>query len=180
MNLELADKIASGVLECCKSNKFNPVTVQVLDASGILVVCKRMDGCSPVGIPEFAFAKAYTCIVTKNCSRVFRDKYTASNDPGKYCQMTSMVAITDGKMAPFPGGVLVKCEGKILGAVGVSGATGDQDEYCAIRGVQKSQSDLITIPEKHSLDTAVDYLMAKFEKFEISGEPIDFVIPAAS
>jgi uncharacterized protein GlcG (DUF336 family) len=69
MNLELADKIASGVLECCSSNKFNPVTVQVVDAAGLQVVCKRMDGCAPVGIPKFAYAKAYTCIVTKSSSR---------------------------------------------------------------------------------------------------------------
>ena len=96
-----------------------------MDASGIVVVSKRMDGCAPVGIPKFAFAKAYTCIVTKNCSRAFRDKYTAGADPAKYCQMTSMVAITNGKMAPFPGGVLVKKDGEIIGAVGVSGATGD-------------------------------------------------------
>lgn len=46
--------------------------------------------------------------------------------------------------------------------------------------MQKSSPDLTTVPEKHSLDTAVDYLIAKFEEFEIEGEPIDFVIPAAS
>jgi hypothetical protein len=46
--------------------------------------------------------------------------------------------------------------------------------------VQKSSPDLTTVPEKHSLETAVDFLIAKFEEFEIEGEPIDFVIPAAS
>jgi uncharacterized protein GlcG (DUF336 family) len=47
--------------------------------------------------------------------------------------MTSMVNITEGKMAPFPGGVLMKDqEGNVIGAVGVSGASGDEDEYCAI------------------------------------------------
>ena len=92
-----------------------------------------MDGCAPVGIPEFSFAKAYTCIATKNSSRTFRDKYTSSGDPGKFCQMTSMVSITDGKMAPFPGGVLMKSKsGEVLGAVGVSGASGDEDEFCAL------------------------------------------------
>ena len=46
--------------------------------------------------------------------------------------------------------------------------------------MQKSSPDLVTVPEKHSLDSAVDFLIAKFEEFEIEGEPIDFVIPAAS
>lgn len=108
LNLDLADTIANKVIETCKTNKFAPITVNVLDASGLRIVSKRMDGCAPVGIPEFSFAKAYTCIVTKNSSRAFRDKYTGSGDAGKFCQMTSMVNITEGKMAPFPGGVLMK------------------------------------------------------------------------
>ena len=50
--------------------------------------------------------------------------------------MTSMVNITGGNMAPFPGGVLIKTsEGQVIGAVGVSGASGDEDEYCALRGI---------------------------------------------
>jgi uncharacterized protein GlcG (DUF336 family) len=110
MNLDLADKIAAFALECCKQKKFSPVTVCVVDASANVVVSKRMDGCSPVGIPDFAYAKAYTCIVAKNCSRAFRDRFTGSNEASKFCVMTSMVTITDGKMAPFPGGVLVKCQ----------------------------------------------------------------------
>ena len=48
----------------------------------------------------------------------------------------SMVAITEGKMAPFPGGILLKCatEGHVLGAVGISGASADEDEFCALEG----------------------------------------------
>ena len=43
-------------------------------------------------------------------------------------------------MAPFPGGIVVKnSEGKIIGAIGVSGASGDEDEYSAIRGVVNSK-----------------------------------------
>ena len=38
-------------------------------------------------------------------SRAFRDKYTLEGLPAKYCQMMAMVNITDGKMAPFPGGM---------------------------------------------------------------------------
>ena len=40
-----------------------------------------------------------------------------------------MVTITDGKMAPIPGGVLIKhTNGEVIGAVGVSGSSGDEDE----------------------------------------------------
>ena len=148
LNLDLADTIANHVIKTCKTHNFAPITVNVLDASGLRVVSKRMDGCAPVGIPEFAFAKAYTCIVTKNSSRAFRAKYTGSGDAGKFCQMTSMVNITDGKMAPFPGGVLMKnSDGVTIGAVGVSGASGDEDEFCALSGIQAAGvSTIKTVP----------------------------------
>ena len=72
----------------------------------------------------------------KTSSRQFRDKYTSDKDPAKFCQMNSMVDITGGKMAPFPGGVLMKSlNGEVVGAVGVSGAAGDEDEYCGLRGI---------------------------------------------
>ena len=58
--------------------------MQVLDEAGDVVVSKIMDGCPRKGIPDFAYAKAYTCIVTKNGSRQFRDKYTAASDPVKF------------------------------------------------------------------------------------------------
>ena len=113
-----------------------------------------MDGCSSKAIPDFSYAKAFTCVGMKCSSRQFRDKYTAGGDPAKFCQMTSMVNITDGKMAPFPGGILLKSEGKVIGAVGVSGAAGDEDEYCGLMGVQESGLDEIeTLPKSHSCTT---------------------------
>ena len=45
-------------------------------------------------------------------------------------------------MAPFPGGVLMQAkDGTVLGAVGVSGAAGDEDEYCGLRGVIEADLD---------------------------------------
>ena len=47
-----------------------------------------------------------------------------------------MCTITGGKMAPFPGGVLIRnSEGKYIGSIGVSGASGDEDEYIGIKGI---------------------------------------------
>lgn len=81
-------------------------------------------------------------------SAEFRDKYVVGNDQSKICQLNSMVALAGnvGGMAPFPGGVLLlkktknattgKIEQNILGAVGVSGAKGVEDELCALAGLQ--------------------------------------------
>ena len=56
--------------------------------------------------------------------------------------MMNMVAIMDGGMANFPGGVLIKCKesNSVLGSVGVSGATGDQDEFLALYAAKESLS----------------------------------------
>ena len=57
-------------------------------------------------------------------------------------------------MAPFPGGIIVQNEnGEFIGSVGVSGASGDEDEYCAIRGVIESEYNLKTSPLQHSCTT---------------------------
>ena len=71
--------------------------------------------------------------------------------------MTSMVNITGGKMAPFPGGILLKAaDGTTIGSVGVSGASGDEDEYCALRGAIESSAGFVTVPEGPSCSTIKD------------------------
>ncbi len=57
--------------------------------------------------------------------------------------MLAMVDCTGGALAPFPGGVLLRAAegGQILGAVGVSGASADEDELCALVGVREAGLD---------------------------------------
>eukprot|EP01038_Epipyxis_sp_PR26KG_P007851 gene7851-10659_t len=144
LTLNLANKIANKVVETALSNNFAPITICVLDASANVVTLQRMDNCPPVGIPDFAKAKAFTCIAMKVASsRAFRDKYTSDNDPAKFCQMVSMVNITQGQMAPFPGGVILRSlDGIIIGAIGVSGAASDEDELCALEGKRLAAAEL--------------------------------------
>ena len=132
-----ADFVASAAVQRSLDRRYAPVAITVLDAAGAPIVTKRMDGCSSVGFPQFASAKATTAIVMKTSSRDFRDKYTKEPaQAAKYCQMLAMVNITGGNMAPFPGGVAIRGNGdEVLGAVGVSGASADEDEDCALAGV---------------------------------------------
>jgi len=91
LGLEHADAIATKVVECCVRNKFNPVVVHVLDSAGCILVTKRMDGCSAVGASDFAYAKAYACVVNNDSSRAFREKYTSQQESAKFGQMLAMV-----------------------------------------------------------------------------------------
>ena len=96
LTLEVADKIAYGVINAAKRNNFAPVTVNILNQNGEVVIQKRMDGCPPKGIPEFSLAKAKTAFLIKMSSRDFRDRFSSNNDPKMFCAMTSCVEITGG------------------------------------------------------------------------------------
>jgi len=157
LTLQVADRIANSAIQCGKENKFNPFTVVVVDPSGNIIIEKKMDGCQTVGIPKFALTKAQACAVTKISSRAFRDKYTAADDCGKYTQMMSMVAISGDSMMPCPGGVVIKnADGAVLGAVGVSGASGDEDEFCAMVGALGGNPNFKISPDKDSCTTKIN------------------------
>lgn len=80
----MANRMADVVISTAKANNFPPITVVVVDASANIVVQKRMDFCPVVGVSQFAYAKAYTCVAMKISPRAFRDKY-ASYNPGGIC-----------------------------------------------------------------------------------------------
>jgi uncharacterized protein GlcG (DUF336 family) len=158
ISLEAAIEIAKVAVETAKKHEFNPITVVVLDASGNTVVSHRMDGCPALCFPKYAHAKASTAIGMGMSSRTFRAKYVPPGStvasPEKFGQMISMTGISGGNIAPFPGGVLIKLKstGEVIGAVGVSGATGDEDEFCAIMGC--GCLDFVeTEPKQHSCST---------------------------
>ena len=157
LSLNVADRIASGAIESCIQSGFPPITVTVVDPSGEIIVTKRMDGCTK-SFPKFAYAKACTAVNFKLSSRAFRDKYTppgGEHTADKFSMMQSMVVINDGNLAPFPGGIIIRATpeegGHIMGGVGVSGATSNEDEYCAIAGVRYSGLNCVTDPENHCL-----------------------------
>ena len=157
LSMEDADLISDNAIACGIRNGFNPFAVSVVDNAGCMIVHKRMTGCQKIGIPEFATAKAYTCVVTKLSSRAFRNKYTSENDAGKFCQMTSMVSVSGDKMMPCPGGALIKNQkGVVIGAIGVSGAAADEDEYCAMIGVLETNPSLKILPQNDSCQTKKD------------------------
>ncbi|KAL7488360.1 hypothetical protein ACHAW6_013949 [Cyclotella cf. meneghiniana] len=156
LTLEMADALADGVVKCVKRNNFSPVTINVVDHNANVLVQKRMDGCVHAGIPEFSYAKAYTCIVMKLSSREFRDKYTVENNSSKMAQLSSMISIAGGggKMACFPGGVLLKDQSNlVVGAIGVSGPAGDEDEYVGLKSAWESGLPLTTEPKEHNCST---------------------------
>jgi uncharacterized protein GlcG (DUF336 family) len=108
-----------------------PLTVAVLDGTGCLVSFKREDGSSLLR-PEIAQAKAWGALGMGMGSRALAQR--ASVQPAF---ISAVNALAGGRLVPVPGGVLIRSSGKsIIGAVGITGATSDQDEACAVAGIE--------------------------------------------
>ena len=104
-----------------------PMNIAVADEGGNLIAHVRMDG-AWLGSIDISIKKAYT-------SRAFdiatKDLATHSQSGG---QFFGIHASNDGRIMIFAGGVPLKQDGKVVGAVGVSGGSGEQDHAVAEAG----------------------------------------------
>jgi len=117
-----AKKIAAGVVAECQKNGWN-VAVSIVDTHGFLVYFERMENTQSASM-DIAIGKARTAATYRRTSRVFQDVINKA----------PAVATLPGVVAS-PGGVPIFADGKVIGGVGVSGVTGDQDEQCAKAGL---------------------------------------------
>lgn len=131
LSLNIANMIADKSLEKGREQGFAPLTVAVLDAGGHLKVLKREDGSSLLR-PEIAVGKAWGVLGMGFGSRELARR--AAKLPafvGALCELSG------GRMVPVAGGVLIRsASGEILGSVGISGDTSDNDEICAVHGIK--------------------------------------------
>lgn len=122
LNIGTAKKIAAGTLAECQKNGWN-VAVAVVDPHGSLMYFERMEDTQYASM-DIAIGKAKAAATYRRPTRVFMDVINKA----------PATATLPGVMAS-PGGVPIFVDGKIVGAVGVSGVTGDQDEQCAKAGI---------------------------------------------
>lgn len=133
LDLTAATTIVDEALAEARRRSFSPMAVAVLDAGAHLVAFKREDEAGLLRA-QIAIAKASGSLGMGYSSRELTKR--ANSAPLFY---TALFAISGGGVAPSPGGVLIRdTAGRIIGAVGISGDTGDADEVCAIAGVVAS------------------------------------------
>lgn len=119
-----AKKLAEAALAECRKNQWN-VAIAVVDAHGFLVYFERMED-APYASNDIAIGKARSAATYRRPTRVLMEAINKS----------PAIATLGGAYAS-PGGVPISAEGRIVGAVGISGVTGDQDEQCARAGIAK-------------------------------------------
>ena len=123
INVATAKKVAAGVIAECQKNNWN-VAVAIVDTHGTLVYFERMDD-TQYGSVKIAVAKARASATFKRPTRVFADVINKG----------SPATATLPGVVGSPGGLPIVVGGRIIGAAGVSGVTGDQDEQCSRAGV---------------------------------------------
>ncbi len=131
LKLAQASTIIDTAIAEARKQKLAPVAVAVLDAGGNLIAFKRED---EAGIVRFdiAYGKAWGALGMGFGTRELAER--ASKSP---TFVAALAAISQGRMVPSPGGVLIMgADREVIGAVGISGDTGDNDERCAIAGIQ--------------------------------------------
>ena len=130
ITLAQARTILDAILEEARVQQAQPLAVIILDAGAHPVTFAREDGASLFRF-DIAKAKATGALGMGADTRVIATR--AASNPVFF---QSVVAVTGGQLALSPGGVIIRdLEGRIIGAVGTSGDTGDMDEACAIAGI---------------------------------------------
>lgn len=130
IRLEQAQAIVAGVLEYAASMRMKPICAIVLDARGELKAAATMDEAS-LKRSSIARGKADGALAMGMGSRSLFKR--AKEQPFFISAATQAVG---GSLVPVPGGVLIKdAAGKVLGSVGVSGCTSDNDEAAALAGI---------------------------------------------
>jgi len=123
VDVAAAKKIAAGAVAECQKNGWN-VAVAVVDTHGFLVYFERMDNTQTASV-DIAIGKARAAATYRRTTRVFMETINKGSPA---------TATLPGVFAS-PGGIPIMVDGKVTGAVGASGATGDQDEQCSKAGL---------------------------------------------
>lgn len=131
ISLRRARTIIRKALEKGRDMELKPLSVIVLDAGGHVQAFEREDGASP-GRFAIAHGKAYGSIMLG----IAGTAQMARADAQAYF-ITSVNGLYGGQLVPVPGGVLVRDKrGKVIGAVGVTGDTSDNDAAAAVAGIE--------------------------------------------
>jgi glc operon protein GlcG len=124
IGLENAKKVAApAIAEAAKNNW--TMAVAVVDPSGNLVYYEKMDN-TQIGSANMAIEKARSAALFKRPTKTFQDALAAGGDGMRILRLQGAV--------PIEGGIPILVEGKIAGAIGVSGGTAPQDGQCAKAG----------------------------------------------
>jgi uncharacterized protein GlcG (DUF336 family) len=132
LTLDQASAVLDGVRQYGRRTGLQPLSIAIVDAGGHLLAFNREDGPGAALRPAIAIGKAFGAVGLGRSSRAIGEM--AVERPHF---VNGLVGASGGRMVPVPGGVLIKdAVGTIVGAVGVTGDTSDNDEAAAVAGIE--------------------------------------------
>ena len=133
ISLEESLEICHESIKKARAEGFMPITVTVVDVAGVIRATLAEDG-SGLTRADVAYAKAWSCIAAGFSTSALRDRI--EEQPRLDKAINGMQIMASGKLIPTPGGLIIQKDGKNIGAVGISGDRSDEDEICAIAGIE--------------------------------------------
>ena len=124
INLDTAKKIAASAITEARKNNWT-MAVAVVDTGGNLVYFEKMDG-TQTGSVRVAISKGRSAVLFKRPTKAFQDMVAAGGEGLRILRLEGAV--------PIEGGLPLLMDGKIVGAIGVSGGTSQQDGLVAKAG----------------------------------------------
>ena len=124
INLDTAKKIAASAITEAHKNNWT-MAVAVVDTGGNLVYFEKMDG-TQTGSVRVAISKGRSAVLFKRPTKAFQDVVAAGGEGLRMLRLEGAV--------PIEGGLPLLMDGKIVGAIGVSGGTSQQDGLVAKAG----------------------------------------------
>lgn len=131
ISLRKSRTIIRKAMESGATAGMKPLSVVVLDAGGHVIAFERADNAAP-GRFEIALGKAYGSVMLGMGGTAQRDRAEA-----QAYFMAAVNGVYGGKVVPVPGGILVRDKrGAVLGAVGVTGDTSENDLAAGMAGIE--------------------------------------------
>ena len=132
LTLDQASTIIDATLAKGREMSLKPLTVVVLDDGGNLKAFKREDGPGAALRPQIAFGKAFGAVGMGIASRLLEKR--AIERPHF---IDAVAGASGGRLVPAAGGVLIRdTDDEVIGAIGVSGDTSDNDAICGVAGIE--------------------------------------------
>jgi glc operon protein GlcG len=124
VSVENAKKAAAAALAEARTNNWK-MAVAIVDTGGILVYYEKMDN-TQIGSADLAIEKARTAVRFKRPSKAFQDLVAGGGAGLRVLHLPGAI--------PLEGGIPLMIDGQIVGAIGVSGDSGDHDSMCSQAG----------------------------------------------
>jgi uncharacterized protein GlcG (DUF336 family) len=121
ISLENAKKAAAAAIAEARKNNWT-MALAVVDPNGTLVYYEKIDN-TQIGSAQFAISKARSAALFKRPTKWFQDQVSKGGDGLRYLGLEGAT--------PLEGGIPIVMEGKIIGAIALSGGTSAQDAQCA-------------------------------------------------